>query len=259
MRVGRMNNPAAKLRKEIRTTAELGFDYLELTVEPPAARSDRLDAGEVRRMLDDAGLGVVGHTAFYLPIADPFPRVRAAALEQLKCDLDFFAELGCEHCTIHPHRGISVGHSELDRLKLQAISFKALVAHGEQVGVQVLLENLAEFVGDPELLATHLFDGLPGLGLTLDVAHAALRVPENRTAAFLARLGDRLRHVHVSDNDGQNDLHQPLGSCRLPLQRLVKTIRDTGYDGGITLEVFVREPAYLQRSLELVRAWWNET
>ncbi len=122
--------------------------------------------------------------------------------------------------------------------------------------MQVLCENLSGFVGDPELLHEHLFNPLPSLGLNLDVAHAALEVPVNRTDHFLDLLGDRLVHVHVSDNDGRQDLHQPVGTVRLPLQSLLRQVQATGYDAGITLEVFVDDPRYVALSREIVAAWW---
>ncbi|MBI2300821.1 MAG: sugar phosphate isomerase/epimerase [Armatimonadetes bacterium] len=258
MRMGRMNNPAGRLSKEIAQTAALGFDYLELTLEPPKAASHGLRPRQVRRELDDAELGVVGHTAFYLPITDPFPRVRQAAVDQLRADLDFFAAIGCPVCTVHAHRGVSVGHTEVDRLKLQADSFARLTEHGDGLGVQVLLENTIGFCGDPDRLAQYLFEPLPSLGLTLDVAHAGLGVAKNRTPRFLELLGCRLRHVHISDNDTQSDLHQPLGTCRLPLKQLVQQVRATGYDAGFTLEVFGTYPEYVEVSRQLLARWWAD-
>lgn len=259
MRCGRMNNPSGHLNKEIALTASLGFSYLELTLEPPKARSDRLRVGQVRRELQAAELGVIGHTAFYLPICDPFPVVRQAAVDQLRADLDFFAALGCPLCTIHAHAGVAGAFSEADRLKLLCESFAALTEHGDQVGVTVLLENLKGFTGDPERLKQYLFDPLPTLGLTLDVAHAGLGVAKNRTPRFLELLADRLRHVHISDNDTITDLHQPLGTCRLPLKKLVQQVRATGFDAGFTLEVFVAYPEYVEVSRRLLERWWGES
>ena len=258
MRFGMMNNPAKDLRGQIGVAADLGFDYLELTLEPPRAAAQDVDAGQIAEWLRDAGLGVVGHTAFYLPIGHVFEGVRLAAVDQLRRDLDCLAAVGAPFATVHPDPRTVLGYSSADQLKLQADSFARLCAHGDDAGVQVLCENLKGYVGDPDLLKTHLFDQLPTLGLNLDVAHAGLEVPGNRTARFLELLGERLVHVHMSDNNGQQDLHQPVGSVRLPLKSLLKKVRATGYDAAITLEVFVDEPAYLRLSRELVAGWCAE-
>ncbi len=254
-----MNDPVAPLDREIERTAEWGFDYLELTLEPPAARVDTLDAEQVRQALESAGLGVVGHTAYYLPVADPFPRLRAAALAQLSDDIAFLAAVGVDKVTVHPSKGIAYGHDPASRLAAQREVFAALCELGAGLGVTVMCENLTDIVGDPDLLAEHLFDRLPALALNLDVAHAGLGVADNRTPRFLARLGDRLRHLHLSDNNGLTDLHLPLGAGRLPLCEMVGAIRRHGYDDTVTLEVFSRESHYLRYSAQLVRQWWSES
>jgi len=253
-----MNNPAAKLGREIALTAELGFDYLELTVEPPQAAAATLDAGEVRRQLSDRGLTVVGHTAFYLPIADPFPRVRQAAIDQLRADFDFLAAVGCPFVTVHPCRGVVNGFTEAERLDLQADSYAALVAHAEPLGLQVLCENIFGYIGDPDRLKQHLFDRLPQLGLNLDIAHAFIGERVTRFERFFELLRDRLTHVHLSDNDGLSDQHQPVGAVRLPLKDCLARLRASGYDQRITLEVFSATREYVALSRELVRRWWDE-
>ena len=259
MQTGRMNNPAGELAREIAHAAELGFDYLELTVEPPCAASDTLDAAQVRAWLLDAGLGVVGHTAYYLPIASPFARVRQAAVDQLRADCDFLAAVGCDRVTIHPDRAIALGYSAEERLRRQVDSFHQLIEHALPLRLRVMYENLSGFVGDPDLLRRLVFDPLPELALTLDIAHAALGVDVSRTGRFLKLLGDRLSHVHISDNNGQLDQHQPLGSVGLPLRETLHQLRATGYHAGITLEVFVPELEYQRVSLDLLHRWWDET
>lgn len=258
MLLGRMNDPTSRVEKQVTLAAQLEFDYFELTLEPPKARFDQLKAPKLRRALNEAGLGVLGHTAYWLPIGDSFPRVRQAAVDQLKDDLDFFAELGCEKCTVHPNQGSGPGYNPVERLDLLCDSFSQLVAHGADVGVMVLLENLKGFVGDPALLKKHVFDELPELRLTLDTAHAALEVRTSRVQAFLDLLGDRLQHVHMSDNDAQRDLHQPLGTCRLACKRDLRLLHQHNYDGTFTLEVFVGQDEYVTLSRELIQRWWSE-
>ena len=60
MRIGAMNNPTRDPVEEIERIARSGFEFVDLTLEPPAARSDRIDIEKVKRALRDAGLGAVG-------------------------------------------------------------------------------------------------------------------------------------------------------------------------------------------------------
>jgi hypothetical protein len=65
---GADDNPARDPVKEFARARDLGFGFVDLTLEPPAARADQVDAGRLRRALEMYGLGVVGHTAYYLPL-----------------------------------------------------------------------------------------------------------------------------------------------------------------------------------------------
>ena len=71
-----MNSPFRPVLGEIRRIGAAGFDYVDLTLEPPGAWP--VAAAEIRAVLDETRLGVVGHTAFYLPIAPRSPRFAPA-------------------------------------------------------------------------------------------------------------------------------------------------------------------------------------
>lgn len=71
MIIGAMNHPARDVLKEIEWIGRMGFDFIDLTLEPPMALPCNLDLSEVRAALDANGLKVVGHTAYYLPLCSP--------------------------------------------------------------------------------------------------------------------------------------------------------------------------------------------
>jgi len=257
MRIGRMNDPAQPLGQEIEYTAKQGFDFVEITLEPPQAGIEQINVPEVRRQLRDLGLAALGHTAYYLPLACPFERVRQAAVEVLKRCLEAFAELQVPTMTVHPDHGVLHGFEVKDILACNLKSFAELVAYGKEVGVAVLLENLDRHLGSAENLRP-IFEALPDLGWTLDVAHANLGTPQNRTGELLHHLGSHLRHVHFSDNyGGRDDLHLPLGTGRMLFPPLIRQLQAAGYDGTVTLEVFSRERDYLLLSREKLRQWWD--
>src|SRR5919205_2615974 len=95
-----MNNPFRPLADELRRIAAAGFDYVDLTLEPPGAWP--VAPGEVRALVEEDGLGVVGHTAWYLPVASPFPSLRAAGRGVFLEAFDAFAAIGATHVTMHP-------------------------------------------------------------------------------------------------------------------------------------------------------------
>src|SRR5213080_4587553 len=95
-----MNSPFRPLADEIRRIAAAGFDFLDLTLEPPGAWP--VVPAEVKTLLEDVDLGVVGHTAWYLPIASPFPPLRAAARGLFLVAFDAFAAIGATRVNVHP-------------------------------------------------------------------------------------------------------------------------------------------------------------
>jgi hypothetical protein len=58
-----MNHPARNPLEEIDWFGRLGFDFVDLTLEPPAADPGQIDAAAVRAALAGQGLGLVAHTA----------------------------------------------------------------------------------------------------------------------------------------------------------------------------------------------------
>ena len=72
MRLGLMNNPQRTVLKEMERIAGLGLEFIDLTLEPPNALPQQLDTDAIRAKLAQLGLGVVGHTAYYLPLRKSF-------------------------------------------------------------------------------------------------------------------------------------------------------------------------------------------
>src|SRR5439155_9125560 len=104
MLIGTMNNPANDLLAEIEWMATMGFDFIDLTLEPPLASLVNLDLNSVRSALQAKNLRVVGHTAYYLPLSSPFESLRRAAVDELKRCVEAFAMLGAKWMNLHPDR-----------------------------------------------------------------------------------------------------------------------------------------------------------
>jgi sugar phosphate isomerase/epimerase len=253
--IGAMNHPMREVVEEARRFAAAGLDFLDLTLEPDAASADTLDVAAIRRALDELGLEVVGHTAWYLPIASPFPALREVALAELERDLEVFAALGVDRMNVHPDRGRSLSPAEwvIDR---NAEALARLVDRGSKLGVRVMVENIAGLFGRVDTLQ-RLFERAPGLAFHLDVGHANLGVPRNVTPDLLDAFADRLVHVHLSDNKGGDaDLHLPLGAGQIDWPEMLGHLKRRGYDDTITLEVFSEDPEYLRYSARKVRELW---
>ena len=257
MLIGAMNHPAADVISEIRWMAEMGLEFVDLTLEPPAAAACKVNAGEIRACLRDHNLQVVGHTAYYLPFASAFEAIRVAAVDELKRCLETFAEVGARWMNLHPDHNTPM-HPRSYFVQRNIVSINELMEFGRQCGVGLMIENLPGEFNTAQQLG-ELLDPIPELGLHLDIGHANLLVPHNMTEPVLAAYGRRLRHVHLHDNRGGGaDLHLALGCGNVDVRAAIRALTSCGYDGTITLEVFTPDREYLRLSRDILRRLWSE-
>jgi sugar phosphate isomerase/epimerase len=255
--IGAMNHPAQPLANEMEWMGAMGLGFIDLTLEPPQTASWKTDGREVRRLCEKFGLRVVGHTAFYLPLASAIKELRQAAVHELCRCINVFAEAGAKYMNVHPDRYTPM-HSRHFSIEGNIESLGELIEHGKKYGVGVMVENLPGDYNNAGQLG-ELLNPLPDLGLHLDIGHANLLVPVNTTPEILSAFGDRLRHVHLHDNKGgHEDLHLPLGAGNIDVRRAVHALKECKYDGTITLEVFSPDRHYFQYSAEVLRRIWDE-
>jgi sugar phosphate isomerase/epimerase len=257
MLIGAMNHPQCDVIEEIQWMAAMGLEFVDLTLEPPRAASWKADPRAIRAALDSAGLDVVGHTAYYLPIGSPIEDLRLAAVAELRRCIERFAQIGVAWMNIHPDHHAPM-HDREFCIQQNLRSLEELLPLARQHNVGLMLENLP---GDYNTVAqlAPLLDSLPEIGLHLDIGHANLRVPHNTADELIRAYGPRLRHVHLHDNKGGDaDLHLPLGSGTVDFSRHLRTLRACGYDATITLEVFCDDRHYLAYSRDVLRRTWEE-
>ncbi len=257
MLIGTMNHPGRDLIAEIEWIAMMGFDFIDLTLEPPMAFARKIDVKALVAAIEAHRLKVVGHTAYYLPLCSPFESIRRAAVDELKRCLEIFAAVGAEWMNLHPDRQAPLHDRSfvIDR-NIQTIRDLLPVAH--EFGLGLMIENLPGSFNTPRQLA-ELLDPIPELGLHLDIGHANLLVDHNTTDELLATYGRRLRHVHLHDNKGGSaDLHLPLGAGTLETPHYIRSLQRAGYDDTITLEVFTPDRDYLAHSRDTLRRLWEQ-
>jgi sugar phosphate isomerase/epimerase len=113
----------------------------------------------------------------------------------------------------------------------------------ERTGVTVAIENMFPVHIGSRPVTFHAnqdldeLDGLPNL--VLDTSHAA--VAKHDLVEVRRRFGERVRHVHLSDNAGKGwDSHLPPGEGILPIDGFLEELVGSGYEGAVSLEVDLR-------------------
>jgi sugar phosphate isomerase/epimerase len=204
--------------------ADLGLDHVEFKREYLAARPEPLDPARIGDLADDYGLSVTFHAPFRDWNMGSFnDAARQGAVDRVKATLDDAAAAGAGGVVVH---GGSVPRRYPAHVREQARqharqSLREAAAHAADVGVPLCLENQPRsdtdrrYTTTPDDLAGSLdVVDAPGdaLGVTLDVGHAKANGVDWRR--FVDRFEDRIRVVHLHDNDGSGDDHDPISDYR---------------------------------------------
>ena len=248
-----MNNPARDPVKEIVRIAEMGFDFLDLTLEPPACRPDQLDAARVGDSLAKHNLGVVGHTAYYLPFASAYDSIQGAAIDEAVRCLHFFAQVGASQMNLHMDCRVP-GHAPDYINGRNVAAFARLVPIAADLGVGLMVENVE---GDTAQSLASILDALPSFGLHLDIGHANIGTRKSHAPGLLAAYAPRLRHVHLSDNKGKSDDHLAIGAGTIAWRSEIRALKSSGYDGTITLETFYGDSDLTLYGRHKIRSLWD--
>jgi sugar phosphate isomerase/epimerase len=252
-----MNFPVKPVSQELEDIASLGFDYVELTMDPPQAHytTIRQNMDSILSFLKTHSMNVICHLPTFVSTADLTDSIREASLQEMFNSLEVAAELGSLKVVLHPgHIG---GLAVFVRETVMAYandSLAAIIGRAEQLGLCVCLENMfpkcraffepADFV--------EILQRFPKLKLTLDTGHANIGARgSRRTLDFIKQFGPRIGHIHVSDNFGERDDHIPVGSGTIDFSTITKTLKTCGYDDTTTLEIFSEDRRQLQKSRDL--------
>ena len=255
MKIGIMNNPSKSVYDEVAFCGKACFDFLDLTIEGPNATT--VDVTKLRPILDSYGLSVTGHTDPCLPHAYPIQGIREACLKELERCARMFSALGARVMNIHPcYFCPPAMRKDLVAFNIEAL--KPIVGMAASHGLTVVIENYkAPF--DRVSTFKKILAAVPGLKLHLDFGHTNFGLDNHEI--FCRELGKHIQHVHFSDNRSRADDHMPLGVGTVDWKNAVNSLKATGYDGTITLEIFCNDPdmqyKYLDMSRKLVMELWN--
>jgi sugar phosphate isomerase/epimerase len=209
----------------------LGAALLRIAEIAPAAE---IFDGGLHSLLDTANARVVELSGLPFTVHGPFlhfeygsrsSREHRKALDEHRRHIAAAAELGARVYVVHPdlQRRWRGWDKRVQRALEQ--SFDELAVLQEESGVAIAVENLP-FVRHTHFRAPGDLD-LRGLGLSLDVGHAAVT---GTLAAWLQDGRYRLQHVHLHDNEGHvgGDQHLPLGRGVVDAAPVLELAREHG-------------------------------
>ncbi len=202
------------------------------------------------------GIRYTVHAPFAdINIASPSKPMLNATVKRLEQSMAYARDLNAQLWVFHPgaRTGISDFYPGQDwKQNIQTI--RDLHETAEKHGLNTAIENLPEKYGflmrnPADFQRFYKETSLHDIGIVLDVGHANL---ENQTINFLRRLPDKIVHMHISDNMGENDQHLGIGHGKIDWQQFAETLKEIAYDKNIIIETIEHVPKSLQKLREMV-------
>jgi len=192
------------------------------------------------------------------------------AIEVYKRNIEFCNYAGCKNLVIH---GIS--YKLCDKFRKRKIDemnkklYTSLIPTLLENNVTVCLENLfssqrgvcyqghCSYPDDAkrEIDELNALAGKEVFGFCLDTGHANLLHHDIRS--FILTLGDRIKCLHIHDNNGQGDQHLAPITGTLDWQDFLEAMHDINYSGDLSFETFNQTNLAMNVDIELVYPWMN--
>ena len=104
MKYGAMNFPIKPIADELADISALGFDYLELSMDPPQAHYStiRQQMNSILGALASESMSIICHLPTFVSTADLTDSIREASLREMFNSLEVAAELGSQKVVLHP-------------------------------------------------------------------------------------------------------------------------------------------------------------
>jgi len=200
--------------------------------------------GAAKAVLEELGISAPqAHAHLSANFADDDEASRTRDLALAFEELPICAELGVTTVVLHPGRS-----AEADRdvsLRRSADAFAQLAERAGELGLRIAVENMmgkgdeakgsrfGSTIGD----LFNLIDAVhaSNLGICLDTSHAQVEGLDLAEAVRAA--ASKLWAVHVSDNDGERDLHLHPFYGNINWPPFLAALREVGFDGPLNLEI----------------------
>jgi sugar phosphate isomerase/epimerase len=247
-----LNEPFSSLLKRL---TQIDIKHIELTDEGLHTLNTRR-AKKLNEIAKTRNLTFVVHAPWAgVNIATPSPALRRAVLKRLEQSIVVAGQLGCRLWLFHPGSKTGLSHIYPGKdWQLNLESVRALLQVARREGVNVAIENTPEPF--PSLMKSvdnfHRFyqDLNDDIGMVLDVAHANLN---NQIQEFITQLSKKIVHMHVSDNNGDSDLHLGIGHGNIDWTAVAKLVKAADYNNLIMIE----STDHIEESLHFLQDLFN--
>jgi fructoselysine 3-epimerase len=234
------------LAEAIRRIGAAGYSGIDIWGGRPHAYCKDLDSKEIQelvQLLDDTGLEV----ASFIPAQFRYPTNLCCPIEKIRLDsvayiqesIETAADLGAPLVSVCPGHSL-YGQNQQDGMARLSDSLCAVSEFAAKYKMRVAIEPADQYETDLLLTCTSALElanrlGYDNLGVLLDNGHAFI-TGESAIEA-IDRLGDKLFHVHLDDNNGQRDQHLIPGEGQFIFPPFLSALHKARYSGYLGIEL----------------------
>ena len=223
-----------EMEKKLRLFAEHGFKYIHWCDD---WNNDVVyTQEEIKRysqLVETAGLGCIdvhGTATSRICVDAEEYGLQDQYLRLLENRIEFCSSVGGDAVVIHPPRRRGKDYSPSLKRSLRVLEKVRRLC--EELGITLAIENC--FPEDEEAISFYLDKFPPELvGFCFDSGHAHINGNFDQLLGF----GERLRALHLHDNRGGKDDHQPPFYGTIDWNRVLRWIKDSKYTKPINFEI----------------------
>ena len=231
------DTPVGRL-EGIKKAKEIGFDTYDIFEDPLDITDD--ERAEIKKACEVAGLPIRSVVCVAFGIVDFNPSVRRFTLDRIKAYVDQGAFLGARNVLLvvgeYYWDGEVFPRPAIWDMAKAMVKEAGEYAHSK--GLEVVLElepfNEALLKDVHELVRFVKEIDHPAVRANADISHLHL---SNASFEDVKEMTGLIGHIHLSDCDGKVHGDMPAGMGVTPIKEYLAAIRDTGYDGTVSIEL----------------------
>jgi sugar phosphate isomerase/epimerase len=243
--------------KAMEIVGQNGFNSIELELYDELIPEHRRDLPMMEKILKQYGMTIPSIMAVEEKMFSLDPALRRKAVQDYDALSDMTAALGSPLSAIcgymppeirpvgtelyvgGPPTSVEVGPDFVwqafwDNAVEVVAQFADIAA---QKGLTLIIETRANDVfGSTDALMNLIKEvGRPNMGVILDVAH--VYAGKEYLSLVIPKLGNLIKLVHFSDNDGTMAYHRPLGQGNIDFPTIMRSLKHAGFDDTIVVDI----------------------
>ena len=167
------------------------------------------------------------------------------ALEKLYPWIDMYEAMGIKNMVLHCDNMIETKLTRQEKIEKNIEKLRLLADYIKDKYVTICLENLRPHTPEETDLVDRSADdllyiieqvGSSKFGICLDTGH--LNLTDRNQREFILKAGDKLKALHIANNDGSADQHlMPFNRGTVNFPEVVQALKEINYRGVFNLEI----------------------